>query len=100
MSEHTVRPYWLLSLVPALFPLRPSSASSSTVCVTIRLDAISQTTVPLAGAVQRRLDQAWFWTPEWQAKEREADRDLATGHYEVFETIDDFIQGLEDEVES
>ncbi len=24
-------------------------------------------------------DQAWFWTPEWQEKEREADGDIAAG---------------------
>lgn len=24
-------------------------------------------------------DQAWFWTPEWQQKEREADEEIAQG---------------------
>ena len=24
-------------------------------------------------------DQAWFWTPSWQAGEAEADRDIAEG---------------------
>ncbi|HEV8574232.1 MAG TPA: AbrB/MazE/SpoVT family DNA-binding domain-containing protein [Dehalococcoidia bacterium] len=24
-------------------------------------------------------DQAWFWTPEWQAGEREADEDIKAG---------------------
>jgi len=24
-------------------------------------------------------DQAWFWTPEWQAKEREVDEEMAAG---------------------
>jgi AbrB family looped-hinge helix DNA binding protein len=24
-------------------------------------------------------DQAWFWTPEWQAKEAEADQEIAEG---------------------
>lgn len=24
-------------------------------------------------------DQAWFWTPGWQAKEREADADIRSG---------------------
>lgn len=27
--------------------------------------------------------QAWFWTPEWQAGEREADEDLKAGRYTV-----------------
>ena len=30
------------------------------------------------------LEQAWFWTPEWQKKEREADDDLARGRYQDF----------------
>ena len=25
-------------------------------------------------------DQAWFYTPEWQKKEKEADQDMASGH--------------------
>src|SRR5438874_2174149 len=29
-------------------------------------------------------DQAWFWTPEWQAKEREADEDYAAGRYTTY----------------
>jgi AbrB family looped-hinge helix DNA binding protein len=28
-------------------------------------------------------DQAWFWTPEWQAKEAEADREVAEGGGDV-----------------
>ena len=43
---------------------------------------------------QPRLDQAWFWTPEWQAIERQADADLAAGRYEDFDTIDAFIESL------
>jgi AbrB family looped-hinge helix DNA binding protein len=29
-------------------------------------------------------DQAWFWTPEWQAKEREVDEAIAAGEEPVF----------------
>jgi hypothetical protein len=39
-------------------------------------------------------DQAWFWTEEWQAKEHEADEDLAVGRYKDFDTMDDFLAGL------
>ena len=28
--------------------------------------------------------QAWFWTPKWQAGEREADSDRAAGRVEAF----------------
>lgn len=34
--------------------------------------------------------QAWFWTPEWQAKERQVDDDLAAGRYQDFDNTDDF----------
>ena len=39
-------------------------------------------------------DQAWFWTNEWQAGEREAEADLAAGRYQVFDTMDDLIADL------
>jgi len=39
-------------------------------------------------------DQAWFWTEEWQAGEREAEADLETGRYEEFDTMEDLIADL------
>jgi len=39
-------------------------------------------------------DQAWFWTPEWQAKEREADEDLAAGRMETFHSGEEFLDAL------
>jgi len=39
--------------------------------------------------------QAWFWTPEWQAGEREADADLAAGRGEVFQSEETFLGDLE-----
>lgn len=38
--------------------------------------------------------QAWFWTPEWQAAEREVDADLAVGRYGTFDTMDEFLASL------
>ena len=40
-------------------------------------------------------DQAWFWTEEWQAKEREADADLAAGRVTRFESDEAFLAALE-----
>ncbi|MBF0474403.1 MAG: CopG family transcriptional regulator [Deltaproteobacteria bacterium] len=41
-------------------------------------------------------DQKWFWTKEWQEKEKEADRDIAEGLiYGPFETVDDLIKSLD-----
>lgn len=31
-------------------------------------------------------DQLYYWTPEWQAGEREADEDIAAGRTRTFET--------------
>jgi AbrB family looped-hinge helix DNA binding protein len=39
-------------------------------------------------------EQAWFWTPEWQAREKEADQDLYAGRYDEFDTLDDLLKDL------
>jgi 8-oxo-dGTP diphosphatase len=41
-------------------------------------------------------EQAWFWTPEWQAREREADAEIAAGQIEVFETAEEFLNALDE----
>jgi AbrB family looped-hinge helix DNA binding protein len=38
--------------------------------------------------------QGWFWTPEWQAGEREADADLAAGRGETFDSGETFLEAL------
>jgi hypothetical protein len=77
------------------FSLRVSGTNdTASSFVTVVLDTVSKTNVRLEKR-QPRLDQAWFWTSEWQAREREADEDLAAGRYDDFETIDDFIENLE-----
>ena len=40
-------------------------------------------------------DQAWFWTKEWQAKEREANSDIAAGKFRDFESLDALIKDLQ-----
>ena len=41
-------------------------------------------------------DQAWFYTPEWQAKERETDQDIAHGKVSgPFVSAKDLIDHLE-----
>ena len=42
-------------------------------------------------------DQAWFWTPEWQEKEKEADFELASGQYEDFDRMEDLLKDLHSE---
>lgn len=38
--------------------------------------------------------QAWFWTREWQEKEREADDDLAAGRVTSIDTDAEFLAAL------
>jgi hypothetical protein len=40
-------------------------------------------------------DQVWFWTEEWQAKEREADTDEARGRMTFHATTEDFLTALQ-----
>ena len=38
--------------------------------------------------------QAWFWTPEWQDGEREADAQLAAAEGESFASAEEFLQAV------
>jgi AbrB family looped-hinge helix DNA binding protein len=38
--------------------------------------------------------QAWFWTPEWQAGEREADADRSAGRVKEFGSGDELVGAL------
>jgi hypothetical protein len=40
-------------------------------------------------------DQAWFWSADWQAGEREAEADVAAGRVQVFDSMDDLLADLE-----
>lgn len=39
-------------------------------------------------------DQAWFWTPEWQAGEREADTKIAAGHGAFYGHVGELLAAL------
>ena len=39
--------------------------------------------------------QAWFWTPEWQEGERQADEDRAAGRFDRYESDEEFLAALE-----
>jgi hypothetical protein len=41
-------------------------------------------------------EQAWFWTREWQQREREADRDLAAGRATRFDSDEEFLKALDE----
>jgi AbrB family looped-hinge helix DNA binding protein len=42
-------------------------------------------------------DQAWFWAPEWQEKEKEADEDIRKGRYQEFEDVEDLLKDIHGE---
>lgn len=42
------------------------------------------------------LDQAWFWTPQWQQREREADDDVTAGRVTTFDDADAFVAHLDE----
>jgi antitoxin MazE len=39
-------------------------------------------------------EDAWYWSKEWQEKEKEADEALARGDYKEFENVEDLIRDL------
>ena len=45
--------------------------------------------------VERDPDQWWFWTPEWQAGEREVDRQRAAGQTTICYSADEMDAQLE-----
>lgn len=69
--------------------------------VVARLDAGAPVTFVLTNAggrpELREIDsqQAWFWTPEWQAREHEADADLAAGRSAVYSSDEEFLAHLD-----
>ena len=44
--------------------------------------------------------QAWFWTDEWQAAEREVDEDIAAGRVQSFDSMKEFLATLEGNYDS
>jgi hypothetical protein len=50
----------------------------------------------LRAALPVAADQAWFWTQEWQQREREVDEHVAAGRVTVHESADDFLAHLDD----
>lgn len=49
----------------------------------------------ILNALRTAAEQAYFWTQEWQAKERAADLAISEGRMETFGTIDEMIEFLD-----
>lgn len=52
-------------------------------------------TVTVRGYVSIPTDQAWFFTPQWLAGEREADEDIAADRGTVHESAEDMFTHLD-----
>ncbi len=39
--------------------------------------------------------QSYFWTKEWQAAEKQAEKDIQAGRVQTFETVEELIEELE-----
>jgi antitoxin PrlF len=52
-------------------------------------------TITVRGYVSIPTDQAWFFTPQWLAGEREADEDIAAGRGTVYESAEDMFAHLD-----
>jgi hypothetical protein len=48
----------------------------------------------LLDALRIASEQAYFWTPEWQARERAADQAIAEGRVRTFDTMDEMLDFL------
>ena len=49
----------------------------------------------LLDALRIAAEQSYLWTPEWQAGEREAERDLAEGRVRTFDTMEEMLDFLD-----
>ncbi len=43
------------------------------------------------------LDQAWFWTKQWQEAEQEADTDIKAGRVKKADSVDGLLRSLKKE---
>jgi hypothetical protein len=65
-------------------------------------DAVDAAAVLLRSLKTRRIDpdQTWFWTPEWQAAEREVDEAIARGELgTIYMSDEEFLAALDDRIE-
>jgi bifunctional DNA-binding transcriptional regulator/antitoxin component of YhaV-PrlF toxin-antitoxin module len=53
--------------------------------------------IELIPVVMIPADQAWYWTEEWQAGEREVDEEIARGEGRVFDSAEEMFDTLERE---
>ena len=52
------------------------------------------TEIVIRPVVEIPRDQAWFWSKEWQQREKQASVDLKGGGFKDFDTIEDLLKDL------
>lgn len=72
-------------------PAEARAALHLSVVDSIDVEVLADGVVLLRG---RDPGQAWYWTSDWQAGEREADEDLAAGRSEVFDSDEELERRL------
>jgi hypothetical protein len=67
------------------------------------IDKLPDTAVDGAGVLLRGIiegpvdpDQAWFWTPEWQRREHEAEADKSAGSVDRYRSDEEFLAALDE----
>jgi hypothetical protein len=71
------------------------------------LDTVQPIRIPVYGQITLKASELidsstsigrdlWFFSAEWQARETEADSDIAQGHFTSHDNMDDFISALDD----
>lgn len=89
MSRATVRPKGQITLPPdirAHLHVSEGDGVEFTIAPDGRVVLVGTTTIPS--------EQAWFWTEEWQAGEREATAEIARGPGTVYGTDEEFLASL------
>jgi len=64
--------------------------------IDIRIEDGVACLVPVA-TIKVPRDQAWFWTKEWQEKERQADEDISSGNFCDFNNLEALLKELHSE---
>jgi len=76
--------------IPAAVRKAARLAEGDPIYVTLTEDGILLKPQKLVDAAQ-----AWFWESSWQAREREADEDLAAGHVIRHGSSEEFLSALD-----
>lgn len=60
----------------------------------VAFEVSSNGQVILSGLRPMPADQAWYWTPEWQEGEQEADQEIANGEGNIHKSADAMFDAL------